>query len=404
MIQINDKFYARARNPEITEKGECGGSLTALMKFLLEEGIVDAVLAVKAGADIYDAVPVLINETDKILDSAGSLHCGTLNMAKIVEKYLDGAQNIKIAATTKPCDAMAINELIKRDKINKNNVLMMGLNCGGTLNPVPTRRMLEIKGINPDRVFNEEIYRGKFVVEIEGNKRKEMNIDQLESHGNGRRSNCRRCEFNIPKMADIAFGNWGVIEPYAGKMTFIESFSKKGSEIMDMASKNAVLDLKKAPHEGIELRNKTDKLMVNLAKKWQNEEFSHVEGEFLSVLFNYEDELSKCIKCFGCKESCPICYCSECSLNSEVPEWVDNTEIPPKPQFHMERLIHMVDSCINCGQCEDACPVDIPLSKISHEINYRLREIFDYIPGIDDKKPPLSYLFNKEVSWIMNKF
>ncbi|MGZ7044662.1 MAG: 4Fe-4S binding protein [Methanobacterium sp.] len=20
----------------------------------------------------------------------------------------------------------------------------------------------------------------------------------------------------------------------------------------------------------------------------------------------------------------------------------------------------MVDSCINCGQCEDACPVDIP--------------------------------------------
>lgn len=395
MIKVNDMFYSKAKNPKLAEIGECGGSLTALMKFMLEVGMVDAILAVRIGADLYDAVPVLIKDPDEIWKSAGSLHCGTLNMAKIIEKYLHGAENIKIAVTTKPCDAMAINELIKREKINKNNIIMMGINCGGTLPPVPTRKMLESHGIDPDMVFNEEISKGKFIVEILGNKKEEMNMDQLESHGNGRRQNCRRCEFNIPEMADIAFGNWGVIKPYEGKITFIEVFSEKGAEILNQASKNKILDLKKAPVEGIELRNKVDSIMVNLAKKWQNEEFSHVNGEFLSVLFNYEDELAKCIKCFGCKESCPICYCGECSLKSEIPEWVNNIEIPPKPLFHMERLMHMVDSCINCGQCEDVCPVDIPLSKITHEINNKLREMFNYTPGIDDKLPPFSYLFNK---------
>ncbi len=41
------------------------------MKFLLEEGIVDAVLAVKKGSDLYDAVPTLIKDPEKIIETAG---------------------------------------------------------------------------------------------------------------------------------------------------------------------------------------------------------------------------------------------------------------------------------------------------------------------------------------------
>ena len=192
MIQIGDKFYSNAADPIMAEKGESGGSLTALYKFLLEEGIVDAVLAVKSGADIYDAVPVLIDNPKDLIESAGALHCGTLNMAVILEKYLGGAFDIKIAVTTKPCDAMAIKELIKRDKIAIKNIIMFGINCGGTLLPVPTIKMLKSHGINHDRVLNEEISKGKFIIEIEGNKRKEISIDELEEEDKGRRENCRR--------------------------------------------------------------------------------------------------------------------------------------------------------------------------------------------------------------------
>ena len=394
MIQIGDKFYSNAVDSLIADKGESGGSLTALYKFLLEEGIVDAVLAVKRGADIYDAVPVLIDNPEDIIESAGALHCGTLNMAVILEKYLGGAFDIKIAVTTKPCDAMAIKELMKRDRIARKSIIMLGINCGGTLPPVPTIKMLKNHGIDPNMVFNEEISKGKFIIEIEGNKREEISIDNLEEENTGRRENCRRCEFNIPRTADLAFGNWGVID--IQKNSFIEVLTDTGAEILDKALNKGVLSLEKAPADGIMVREKIDKIMVNQAKKWQEKMFSHVEGEFLAVLFKYEADLSRCIKCFACKDSCPICYCSDCSLKSEIPEWVNNTEVPPKPLFHMERLMHMVDSCINCGQCEDVCPADIPLSKISHEINSKLREMFDYTPGIDDELPPFSYFLNKQ--------
>ncbi len=391
MIKVNDTFYSRTMDPEIAAKGECGGSITTLMKFLLEEEIVDAVLAVGKGADLYDAVPILINNPNEIIESAGSLHCGTLNIAKIIEKYLDGAYHIKIAVTTKPCDAMAVNELVKRDRIDRENIIMFGINCGGTFHPLQTRRMIENKGINPNEVVNEEISKGKFIIKTSDNKKEEFNIDMLELEDKGRRKNCRRCEFNIPIGTDVAFGNWGVINRYRDNNSFVEILTEKGAEIFEKAFNNGVIKLEQLPVGAVELREKIDINMVNMARISQKEMFSHVEGEFLSVLFKYEDELAKCIKCFGCKESCPICYCSDCSLKSEIPEWINNTDVPPKPLFHMERLLHMVDSCINCGQCEDVCPVDIPLSKISHEINSRLREIFNYTPGIDNEKPPLSF-------------
>ena len=105
-MAVNDMYYAYSGNEAIKEKGEYGGVVTTIMKYLLEEGIVDAVVAVEEAADLYDAKPILITDPEDVIKSAGSLHCGTLNLAKFVSKYLDGARNMKIAVTRKPYDAM----------------------------------------------------------------------------------------------------------------------------------------------------------------------------------------------------------------------------------------------------------------------------------------------------------
>ena len=398
MVQVNDMYYAWSPNEEIAESGECGGAVTSVLKFLLEEGIVDAVLAVKKGADLYDAVPTLITDPAEIIESAGSLHCGTLNLAKVVEKYLDGAKNFKMAVTTKPCDAKTIVELMKRNRIERDNVVMVGVNCGGTLPPVKTREMIEkFYEIDPDSVVKEEIAKGNLVIETADNEEKEISIDVLEEQDYGRRLNCRRCETNIPKMSDLALGNWGVIGPLAGKATFVEVFSEKGADILDKAIKAGALKVQDPIPKGIEIRATIDKAMINLANKWQNKNFKEKEGELITI-DQYMDEFDKCIKCYGCREACPICFCEKCSIESETDKWVEKGELPPSPMFHFVRMIHMVDSCTNCGQCEEVCPAEIPLARIWHEINVKLQDVFRYYPGQDiEQKPPLSVI-DKEPS------
>lgn len=75
--------------------------------------------------------------------------------------------------------------------------------------------------------MKEEIVRGKLIIETQDLNQYEMNIDLLEESGFGRLPNCRSCDINIPSMADLAFGNWGVIGPLAGQSTFVEIFSPR---------------------------------------------------------------------------------------------------------------------------------------------------------------------------------
>ncbi len=88
MAKKGDMLYAWTNDADIKKKAELGGAVTALWKHALESKVVDAVLAIKKGADIYDAQPVLITDPKELAQTAGSLHCGTLLMPKLVKKYM----------------------------------------------------------------------------------------------------------------------------------------------------------------------------------------------------------------------------------------------------------------------------------------------------------------------------
>jgi formate dehydrogenase (coenzyme F420) beta subunit len=102
-------------------------------------------------------------------------------------------------------------------------------------------------------------------------------------------------------------------------------------------------------------------------------------------------EFQKCLKCYGCRNVCPVCFCRECGL--ENTDLVGKGEVPPEaPIFHLVRAVHMAGRCVDCGLCEEACPVNIPLRLLYARVNAIVKELFDYEPGTSQCQSPFTIL------------
>jgi formate dehydrogenase (coenzyme F420) beta subunit len=393
MAKKGDMLYAWTNDADIKKKAELGGAVTGLWKYALESKMVDAILAVKKGVDVYDAVPTLITDPDQLAGTAGSLHCGTLLNAKLVKKYLDGASDMKIGVTVKGCDAMGFYELAKRQQLNLDNIILIGVNCGGSVSPVLARKMIAEKyGVDPNTVHKEEIDKGQFIIEYEGGH-KGISVDELEEHGFGRRTNCRRCKMKVPRQTDLACGNWGVIGDKAGKATFVEVCSEKGANLVSGAVKAGIIATEPANPKGLDIRGKVEGAMLKLGDKWRKKDFEAL-GEGKDRLKKIMAETSRCIKCYACIENCPICYCVECSTKN--PAYVPKGELPVNFMFHLIRFAHIADSCVNCGQCEENCPAEIPNALFMHSQQVELEKMFGHTPGVSMELPLMAMANERE--------
>ncbi|MDD1724647.1 MAG: Coenzyme F420 hydrogenase/dehydrogenase, beta subunit C-terminal domain [Methanospirillum sp.] len=373
MVAKGDLLYAWTTDSGLAKKAECGGAVTALLKFALENKIVDAVVAVQKGFDLYDAIPVAITDPKDLDQTAGSLHCGTLLMSTFIKNYLDGAKKMKIGVVVKGCDLMGLLEEAKRDEINLNNLLTIGVNCGGSVNPTRARAMIQDKfGVDPDKVHKEEIDKGQFIIEYEGGH-KGISIDELEDAGYGRRTNCRRCKYKVPRQADLACGNWGVLGEKAGKATFVEVCSAKGADLVSKAVASKKLETCAADPKGIEIRGKVEGAMLKLGEKWRKKDFTGLRDDLWKII---DKETSRCIKCYSCIEKCPVCSATAFKGRDES-IMVRRGKLPSDPMFHLRRFAHISDSCVNCGQCEELCPMEIPLALFSHAIRVEADNAFN---------------------------
>jgi len=154
--------------------------------------------------------------------------------------------------------------------------------------------------------------------------------------------------------------------------------------------------------EALESRRAQDRAATELARQWQERDFGEFQAMSVEERFAYwfgpSGQFSQCIKCFGCRDACPICYCKDCYLEADRGA-VPGGEIPPDAMFPMIRTVHVMDSCVNCGQCQDACPMEIPLARLIFMLNRKLADIFKYEPGMDvSALPPLRTVTDKELS------
>ena len=105
----------------------------------------------------------------------------------------------------------------------------------------------------------------------------------------------------------------------------------------------------------------------------------------------FEDLLSPCIRCYACRNACPLCYCPTCFVDESRPQWVGKSQDPIDIRtFHFLRAYHCAGRCTDCGACERACPMDIKVRQFTSKLNKDALEMFGWEAGLTlDQRPPL---------------
>jgi len=388
-------WYGQAVDQDIRERGTSGGLVTSLLSYALLSGYADAVCAVKKGTDIFDPGPVIIRDPQDLFSCSGSMYCGTFLITEWIIRAFTENPGIKIAVAVKGCDAKAIMELIKRNKIDREDIFLIGLNCSGTLPPMATRRFVrEVCRSDPDDLTSLTIRDGRLSLSFP-DKVLEYPLKQLEDQGYGRRDCCRRCDTPIPHQCDLVCGTWGVIGDDAENLTLVEECTRKGGQLLLKAESYGLINLMPADQKGIESRNRIEKAMLQLSENYRKAEFSSI-GSGLAVLNWIMKETSRCIKCYQCTLACPLCICEDCQMKK--PWLVRPGQVPPPLMFHLIRFSHIADSCVNCGQCQDRCAMDIPIALMMHYLQSELEQMFGYHSGDPDGRPMVAKV-NQYEEW-----
>jgi ferredoxin len=233
----------------------------------------------------------------------------------------------KIGIVAKGCDTRNIATHIIENKISREQLVVIGVPCKGMLDKH------KIATLFADEI-QDVTENGDTILVTAGGKEKTLNkLDVLQK-------NCAVCTHRNPVIYD-------------------ELVAEKVEEQQDVDRFADVREIEAMASQ----------------EKWEY----------------FESLLSPCIRCYACRNACPLCYCPTCFVDEAKPQWVGKGQDPTDVRtFHFLRAFHCAGRCTDCGACERACPVGINMRVFTKKLEKDCFEQFGWEAGMNlDERPPL---------------
>jgi Na+-translocating ferredoxin:NAD+ oxidoreductase RnfC subunit len=94
-------------------------------------------------------------------------------------------------------------------------------------------------------------------------------------------------------------------------------------------------------------------------------------------------QFDRCIRCYACRQACPMCDCPTCLYERDDSLWVGmGIGLNEKRTFHLGRAFHLAGRCVGCNECERVCPMDIPISLLNRRLAQEVEAAFGHRAGM----------------------
>jgi formate dehydrogenase subunit beta len=288
---------------------------------LLKSCTVEMVIGFRKGTLPMMNEPCFAKTSSEVQQFVWDSNCG-INLANYITNRKE-----KIGIVAKGCDTRNIVTHIIENKINRDQLVIIGVPCKGMIDKRKITSMFE------DEITQVDEKNGNVLVTAGG---KTTELDKQEVL----QQNCSVCTHRNPVIYDE------LVADLVPEQTDIDRYE----------------DVRKIE-------------AMTSAEKWDY----------------FEDLLAPCIRCYACRNACPLCYCPTCFVDEAKPQWVQKgQEAIDIRTFHFLRAYHCAGRCTDCGACERACPVGINMRVFTKKLEKDCYDQFGWESGLSlDERPPL---------------
>jgi len=309
--------------------------LAEAARSLLSEGKVSVVIGWEAGTLPLRARPVFLTRAEDAGRLVWNSFCGG-NLATYLPAYYqvdplsrNRPEPPSIAVVAKGCEIRSIIGLVRENQVPREKVVIIGVPCMGMIDPGKVEKLAGGEEV----ARCEEGTDGNLKVTTVSGKQVSLERKQVLSDC------CLECENSFADGADIKLQG-GALGPARGKQGKLREMEAMSPD-----------------------------------QRWEY----------------FTKEISRCIRCYACRQACPNCYCKVCFVDRTKPEWLGaGTKESDLVVFQIGRIFHQAGRCVDCGACVRACPMNIDLRAFTLKPVKDVKEMFGYCPSLDPKeKPPL---------------